>query len=163
MANEWISIQFENEDEILARLDEKIDSERRRIRSLLDEISKAGMNIIRANTPIYSSYTLRHVDRTAVTWSPGGEGGGGSYQQTVGIKSGTSRHPLYAEFGTGLYGAVGWYIVPLRAQYMTFYGSRARRILHKKSVKGQKPQHYFYQSWHELLVYAQARVLGSIH
>jgi hypothetical protein len=132
-------------------------------RELLDDLSEAGLRILRHNVPHYSGYTLRHTDRSPQVWQPGGTGGGGQWVQTFGVKSGDSRHPLYAEFGTGLYGAVGWYIVPITAQYLVFYGTRAKRLLYKLAVKGQKPQRYFYTSWHEFLVYARARVLGSVH
>lgn len=163
MADRWIEYKIENEKEILAGFDKEQAKARRHLHDLLDDISKAGVRLLRYHVPTYSRYLIRHVDRSPETWSPGGIGGGGSWDRIVGIKAGSSRHPLYVEFGTGIYGLVGWYILPLKAQFMVFYGSKAKRILRKRAIRGQQPQRYFYTTWLELNVYAHARIIGNIH
>lgn len=157
----FIEIEFENEAEIEAALDAYELRTRNWLRRTLDELSDAGLRILRMNVPTHSRYLLRHTDKTAVAWRPGGGGGGGSWEQTMGVKRGTSRHPLYVEFGTGLYGRLGWWITPITAPYMVFYGTRARKVLYKRAVRGQKPQRYFFQTWQEMQVYARARILGA--
>lgn len=158
---DWIKIDFEGEDEIERAIERREIRAKAEARDLLDDISEAGVTMMRYTVPVYSTYLVRHVDRGPLTWSPGGLGGGGSWQRVFGVKAGTSRHPLYVNFGTGLYGAVGWYITPVRAQYLVFYGSLAKRVLRKRSVRGQRPQHFLYETWLEIQVYAQARVLRS--
>jgi hypothetical protein len=154
-------MEFDDEDAIEAKLEASEKRWRLWLLQQLDNLADASVAIIRGSVPVFSSYTLRHVDRSAVMWRPGGAGGGGHYEAVAGIKRGDSKHPLYAEFGTGLYGMLGWYIVPNVAPYMVFRSSYTGRLIRKKSVRGQQPQRYFYQSWRSLLMYAEGRTLAT--
>lgn len=152
---------FEDEDNIRRKISTAANTRRRRAKDLIENIGQFGEKILMAQAPRDEGYILRHIGRDPVTFYPGGPGGGGEYRSVFGVKAGTSKHPLYAEFGTGIYGAVGWYITPRTQPFMTFYGDRAGRILHKKFVKGQKPQHYFYFTWLEVQFYAGVRALAE--
>jgi hypothetical protein len=158
---DFLSIDLEDEGEIFARIERVEEGQRRRARQMLDNLADFAVFVLRANVPVRTSYLLRHVARTPVVWRPGGAGGGGEWEVVAGVKRGLSRHPLYVEFGTGLYGAVGWYIVPNRAPFMVFRSSITRRIIRATRVRGQRPQRYFYRSWRELEIYARGRVLAS--
>lgn len=161
MADRFIEIDVENEEEILALLDAQTERQRRRAKDIVDDLGDFAMHVIRANTPEFSGYTQRHIGRTPVMWRPGGSGGGGSYEVVAGIKAGRSRHPIYVEVGTGIYGKFARIIIPLKAQYMIFFGTRAGRMLAKRYVKGQRAQRYFYASWRELQIYARGRLMAS--
>ena len=60
-----------------------------------------------ASVPQYNNYIMNQIDRDGPTWMPGGAGGGGEWKAIVGIKEGGSQHPLYVEFGTGIYAGGG--------------------------------------------------------
>lgn len=52
-----------------------------------------------------SGYIHEHIGRSGVIYRPGGAGGGGTYERIVGVRRGTSRHPLYVHNGTAnIYG-----------------------------------------------------------
>lgn len=159
MADErFIEIIFDDEEEIIMKIEREGERQRKRVKALLDNLAEIGVLIVRGNVPVYSTYTLRHVDKTAVRWHPGGAGGGGQWEATVGIKAGTSMHPLYAEGGTGIYGRFRRVIRPLSATYMYFYGTQAGRLLRRKTVKGQRGQRYFLESWREMKLYSMQAV-----
>jgi hypothetical protein len=117
--------------------------------------------------PQYNGYTMRHIDRDGPTWMPGGAGGGGEWHGIVGIKEGTSRHPIYAEFGTGIYAGKGliWPagIRRLSGKYqpvMRFEkrGEGGGKGIYRYWIKGQRGQHYFYQTWRVLQAHMAARI-----
>lgn len=134
----------------------------RKLRDMLDNFSELGRALVAHNAPVFHGMLREHVDRTPVTWRPGGAGGGGYYEAAFGVKRGygISRYPLYVEFGTGIYGPRRNYIYPARASHMVFYSHRYHRVIRTRHTRGQRPQRFFYLSWREFGVYAQARVLS---
>jgi hypothetical protein len=156
----FIEIEIEDPEDILMRIDAIVERRRDRSRALLDNLSDFALHALRANVPVDRRYLIRHTDRSELRWRPGGAGGGGSWESVVGVKRGLSKHPLYVEFGTGLYGAVGWYITPQTHAFMTFYSRKYHRLMHVASTRGQRPQPYFYTTWRELTVYARGRLMA---
>ena len=149
----FVEIDFEDEDDILHHIDIIEVKSRLMLKRILDEITSFGYHVLQSHVPRHTSYLLRHVDREQPRWRPGGAGGGGEYESVVGVKRGTSKHPFYVEFGTGLYGAVGWFIVPNFAQYMDVggqIGDWIRKGLEK--VPGGK-----------LILGAAGKVAGLLH
>lgn len=56
---------------------------------------------LHAQAPVgESGYMQAHIGRSGQHYVPGGAGGGGSYVETVGVRAGSSMHPLYVHFGT---------------------------------------------------------------
>jgi len=163
MADErFISIEI-NEADAIRWLNRQAERQAHYARELLDDIASFSVHDLRIHVPEFSSYTLRHVDREIVRWVPGGAGGGGEWSTVVGVKSGTSQHPLYAEFGTGIYatpsrGFIEPNVKPLMSFYSFLYGRRIRI----KRAMGQKAQHYFYRSWLATDAYARYRLMGKI-
>jgi hypothetical protein len=160
----WLSIEVENEDEVIHDLNIYHELARHRMKGLLDELAHDGVRILEKNVPNYTSYTLRHVDRTGVEWQSGGAGGGGEYEATVGIKAGTSYHPVYANQGTGEFGPYlkSPYLAHNPSGRMWFYSEKYGRVIGVESVRGQKAQNYLYTTFRELQVFAHARMtLGS--
>jgi hypothetical protein len=155
----FVEIDFEDEDDIIHNIDIIEVKSRLMLKRILDEITSFGYHVLQSHVPRHTSYLLRHVDREQPRWRPGGAGGGGEYESVVGVKRGTSKHPFYVEFGTGLYGAVGWFIVPNFAQYMTFYSLKYKKVLHLTHTRGQRPQRYMYITWREMLIYARGRMM----
>jgi len=155
----FIEYNVENEEDILLGMKRVEAQSRIATKRLLDNLADFGYHVLQSSVPRHTSYLLRHVARSDVTWRPGGAGGGGSWEAVIGVKRGESKHPLYVEFGTGIYGAVGWFIVPVRAQYMTFYSTRFHRVINVTHTRGQRPQRYLYHTWRELLVYARGRMM----
>jgi hypothetical protein len=160
MAN-FIEYEFEGEDKIMLALEHHERRGNEFVKQMLNNLADFGHHVLQSHVPRHSTYLLRHVDKEPARWRPGGAGGGGSYEAVVGIKRGTSKHPLYVEFGTGLYGGVGWYILPRTHPYMTFYSTRYHRWIRAKYTKGQRPQHYMYATWREMLIYARGRAMAG--
>jgi hypothetical protein len=143
MADKYIWFEVEGEDEAILHLEIANELLRKRSKDFLEELSKDGMAFLYANVPDYTSYTQRHVDRSDVHWKPGGAGGGGEYESVVGVKRGTSDHPLYANRGTGVYGPF--------------------IVIGVREVRGQRAQHFLYTTFRELQVWAEARLLSGIY
>ena len=162
MAEErWLWFEVENEDELMLELDAYHLVAQRRAKDLLEALTGDGARLLEENVPTYTSYTLRHVDRTSVNWKPGGAGGGGEYESTVGIKRGTSKHPIYANQGTGIYGPYSKkpYEAGNPTGRMWFYSQKYGRVIGVESVRGQRAQHFLYITFRELQAFAAARVL----
>lgn len=162
MAEEkFIEFIIEDEREILLAITRQEKSNKRLVKEIVDDLAKFGLQLLYTNAPQHSSYILRHADRSGIKFRPGGSGGGGEFEAVVGIKSGTSRHPLYVEAGTGLYGERGDYIYPRRAPSMTWFSTIYGKVISKKRTRGQKPQRYFYETWKEIEVYARLQLLNN--
>lgn len=163
MADEkFIEFLIEDERSILRAIERQEKSNQRLAKEIVDDLAKFGVRMLYLNAPEkHSSYILRHIDRKDARFRPGGSGGGGEYEAIVGIKSGSSRHPLYVEGGTGLYGERADYIYPDHAPSMTWYSTVYKKIISKKKTRGQKPQRYFYQTWKEVEVYARVQLLTN--
>jgi hypothetical protein len=165
MADKYIWFEVEGEDEAILHLEIANELLRKRSKDFLEELSKDGMAFLYANVPDYTSYTQRHVDRSDVHWKPGGAGGGGEYESVVGVKRGTSDHPLYANRGTGVYGP--FIKAPYHASNVTgkmwFYSEKYGRVIGVREVRGQRAQHFLYTTFRELQVWAEARLLSGIY
>lgn len=159
--NDFISIEVD-EDHILQKFDFFFEYHREYVHGLLGNVANFGVFRLHAGVPQFSTYLLRHVDRSAIKWMPGGPGGAGEWGVIVGIKAGSSKHPLYAEFGTGLYATPSrGYITGNNKEYMSFPGGIYGKWIRTKQVKGQKPQRYFYSAWQDVKVYALARLVAG--
>jgi hypothetical protein len=153
---DFIEYIVEDEGDILRRFDRTVNLQRLRMREFLDELADTGVQLLNITAPDFSSYTRRHIDREPVRYTLAPTGG--VWETTVGIKRGTSIHPLYAEFGTGIYATPPrGYITPRRAEYLSFYSFLYNRRIRVKQVKGQRPQRYFYRAWVDLNYYARLR------
>jgi len=149
----WVEI---DEDRILQRFDFFVAYHRQYVHNMLDDVANFGVRRLHAGVPQYTSYILRHVDRSPVHWTPEG------YQAIVGIRTGTSRHALYAEKGTGIYATPPrGFIESTRQEYMSFFSTLYGRRIRIRRVKGQKPQRFFYAAWRDLEIYARARFVAQ--
>lgn len=153
MADKFIEIEVENEDHIRREIEQMEDRTERWARSLIDDLTKLAESTLTLMVPTYNLYIFRHISRDGPMWMPGGAGGGGEWKSIVGIKEGESRHPLYAEFGTGIYAGrdLIWAdgVKGLTGQYqkvMTFE-KRGEGRKFRYWIKGQKPQRYMYLTW----------------
>jgi hypothetical protein len=138
-----------------------------KVNRLLEDLARQGVHILQSNVPIYSSYTLRHIDRSQIKWHPGGAGGGGTWETMFGIRAGTSMHPLYANRGTPPYTGSGSEVVTYgRSQpqvvpsRMYFFSKMYGRVIGVRSVEGQQPQLFLYKTFTELRAYVSARLLA---
>lgn len=158
-----IWVEIENENEVLIGLDVYHEVMRIRMGDLVHELAQDGATFLAKNvpnSPPYSSgYTSSHVDRTSVDWDAGTE----EFSATVGIKAGTSYHPVYVNRGTGVFGPfIKQPYTARNGQLMWFYASRIGERIGRRSVRGQRAQHFLYTTFRELQVFAQARMtLGA--
>jgi len=87
-----------------------IGARRRRelLKDLLDELGTFATNVAHTEAPVgETAYIQRHIGETGISYEPGGAGGGGSYSKTVGVRAGSSMHPLYVHRGTmSIYGSM---------------------------------------------------------
>jgi hypothetical protein len=152
--NDYISIEVDNEDLAILRLDFYAEMMRQRMKDLLDVLSRDGVDLLTIHVPNYTSYTIRHIDRSPVEEAEGG------YDATVGIKAGTSYHPVYVNRGTGIFGPFikRPYTAHNPSGRMWFYSEKYGRVIGIESVKGQRAQHFLYTTFKELQVFAQARM-----
>lgn len=160
----WIEV---DEDEAMHGIERAQLAIGGRVRDLLDDLTDKGVHILTTNVPIYSSYTLRHIDREQAKWHPGGAGGGGTWEAMFGVRAGTSMHPLYVNRGTPPYTGSGSEVVTYgRSQPQTvpsrmyFYSKMYGRVIGVRQVEGQKPQLFLYKTFTELRAYVAARLLG---
>ena len=109
MADKDIEIFWENEEGFEKLLDAMELAVRRKGRNLVEDMElRARLKLI-ANVPKGQTlYIVRHVASSGVHYqaggrSEGGIAGGGEYVAVVGIKAGSSLHPLYVHRGTGIY------------------------------------------------------------
>jgi hypothetical protein len=157
--NDHIWIEIENEEQVMAGITATTLRARHQSKELLEHLANDARILLTSNVPVYTSYTQRHIDSTDVDWKPGGAGGGGEYEATVGIKAGTSYHPVYVNQGTGEFGPY------IKAPYtavngglLWFYSKVYGRVIGVESVRGQRAQHFLYTSFKELQVFALARL-----
>lgn len=155
MPEEHVSIEVDDEDKVIIAFERAEERADERVRNILDNLTDFGVHVLQANVPVHTEYLLRHIARGQVV------GVGDEWHSIVGIKRGTSKHPLYVEFGTGIYGAVGWFITPLKGKFMAFYSNKLGRKIRVTHTKGQRPQHYFYLSWREMQIYSMARLMSA--
>lgn len=152
MADKFIDIEIENEEHVLRGIERTEERVERMAHKLVDDLSKLTESTLLFMVPRHNLYLFRHVDRSGPTWMPGGAGGGGEWKAIVGIKEGESRHPLYVEFGTGIYGGRGL-IFARGVNRLTGHYQKVM-VLEKEGTvnfrywtRGQKPQRYMYLTW----------------
>lgn len=174
----FIEIEVKNEHEILRDLERLEERNHRKARELIDELSKFTEDMLAIMVPKKSLYIFKHIDRSGPAWMPGGPGGGGEWKSIVGIKHGGSLHPLYAEFGTGLY--AGRKLITARHDRAkaTVVATRRPRLSKRQGgvltfqkgteprafrmwVQGQPAQRYFYLTWATLHTLARERVIET--
>jgi hypothetical protein len=166
MADKFIEIDIEGEDKIQAALRMQGARQEANLKDLVDDLADAASIALITQAPRHNDYILNHIAREGAVWMPGGAGGGGEYKAIVGIKEGTSRHPLYVEFGTGIYAGRG-YIFPHSSQVMRIdkpddqFPNRRGTGVYRWYVRGQRPQRYFYMTWRILNAIAAARIIGK--
>lgn len=171
----FIEIKIVDEGKIQRTLDQAEARARDHVKDFLENLGDYVVVQLVANVPFYYGDTLRRVSRTAVVWRPGGAGGGGHWELIAGIKAGFSGAPVYAEFGTGIYAGRGLIgprtdraavdVIATKRPRLQGGQRNAALALQDKSglrfrhsVKGQRPQRYFYRTWQELNIYASARI-----
>lgn len=169
MAERFVSVEFENDREIILRLDtaeKRLSGVSRRI---ISGAATYGLYWLRLYVPRgESGYILQHTDASHAEFRPGGPGGGGFWQSVVGVKRGRSRHPLYVSQGTGIYAGRGL-IRPRHGGFALVSGSgkRGNVLTFKKRgeprrfvafVSGQQANHFLYMTYVQVRLYAQARV-----
>lgn len=153
MADKYIDIDVENEEEVFLKMERLKERDQRMLHKLVDDLSKVAESTLLFMVPRKRLYLFRHVDRSGPSWMPGGAGGGGEWKSIVGIKAGESLHPLYVEFGTGIYGGRGDLIFARGVSELT--GSIQKVMVLEKEgtvnfrywTHGQKPQRYMYLTW----------------
>jgi hypothetical protein len=160
MTDYEVSIRVD-EDEVMRGFDRQQFLAKELLKDLLDNVGRFGYDKLVDYIPRHSDYLWRHADRSSVRWSPGGAGGGGEYEVTVGIKAGTSQHPFYVRGGTGIYG-------PNKRPYgaksggrMWFYSAIYGRVIGIESVKGQKPNPYLEETYADMRIYLHAQIVSG--
>lgn len=162
-------IEFEvDEDEVMRGLTIQEVWAKHVLRDFIDDLADKGIEVLRMhapkpglNHPYSEGYTQEHIDRTGISWHPGGAGGGGTYQVILGVKAGTSYHPVYANIGTGVYGRFESYIVSPAGKLMYFYSVKHGHVISKYQVAGQRPQRFLYETWRNLAIFAELRLINE--
>src|SRR3954463_7392389 len=154
--DQHIWIEIEDEDNVILGIDIQHAIMQVRAKHLLEELAQDGVSFLAKNVPNYKGYTLEHADRSGIDKT------GTEMSTTVGIKAGTSYHPVYANRGTGVYGPFikqPYTALPGNASgRMWFFSTKYGRVIGVESVKGQRAQHFLYTTFRELQVFALARL-----
>jgi hypothetical protein len=167
MADKFVEIEIENEERIIHSLERMEERVRGRARETIEDLTNATALTLIGATPMHNTYIMQHIDRDGPVWMPGGAGGGGEWKSIVGIKEGTSRHPIYVEFGTGIYAGRGliWAsgVKGLTGRYQSVMAFKKRgegegKWIVRYWTRGQRGQHYFYRTWQILNAVAEARI-----
>lgn len=144
-------IEFEvDEDEVMRGFDLQEKLVRAWLKDFMGDMADLGTEVLEHYAPEWTGYTHRHIDHTSLRWHPGGAGGGGTYEIVVGVKAGTSYHPVYPNVGTGYWGPTQNLIRSPKGNLMYFYASRLGHVISKYEVVGQKPQFYLYDTWRDM-------------
>lgn len=154
---EWIEFDLEGADVIDLRLMRIEEAGAVKLRGILEGMANYSVHWMRIYAPSFSGYLRRHIGTSQARWMPGGAGGGGSWEVSAGVRRGDSRHPLYVEGGTGLYGFRRDTIKPLHAKFMMWY--RFGRWHRARETKGQRAQPFLYMAFQQTKLYAHARML----
>lgn len=99
-----------NADELIHWLHSQTLTGARRRRTILDEwlagLARFAEADLHTEAPVgESGYIQQHIAQSGRGYEPGGAGGGGTYTRTVGVRRGSSEHPLYVNRGTAsIYG-----------------------------------------------------------
>lgn len=168
----FIWIDVEGEEKILMAMRTYEERSGRHIREFVNDLSEFAARILVTTVPVgKSEYLMRHVDRTAAQWRPGGAGGGGEWQGIAGIKAGSSMHPLYVDQGTGIYAGKGR-IYPRQARVLRFekpmpeveydrHGNvrGVTTVRYRRWVRGQPGQRFLYHTWVDVVMYAEHEII----
>jgi hypothetical protein len=135
---------------------------RRRLRGLIAGAGTYATYWMRIYAPIgESAYLFRHIDQTQVRWRAGGAGGGGEWEVISGVRTGTSRHPIYVHNATGIYAGRN-YIRPQkhgrRGGVLTFQ-KRGEPRKFRRWVRGQRAQPFAYAAYQQARLYVTARTM----
>jgi hypothetical protein len=193
MADRHLEIYWEDPD-LFESLIKHLDTfATRHAKRYVEELAAFARFRLIMNVPKGESlYLLRHVDASPVRYQAGGRSseniaGGGEYVAIVGIKQGSSFHPLYVHRGTGIYDVrPGSLRQPIRPRadraYQVYiiapgprqgmkrragHGRRAAITFQKRGeprkfrrwVRGQRPQPFMYYTFNQARLYAGARLL----
>lgn len=158
-----------DEDEVMRGLDLQERLAKVWLKDFLDSLADKGVEVLhmhapgegKPGNPYSTDYTQRHIDRSHVAWQPGGAGGGGAYEAIVGVKAGTSRHPIYPERGTGIWGYLGRPYRSLSGNLMHFFSIPHGHVISVYQVAGQRPQRFLYETWRDLAIYTDIRMTAS--
>lgn len=166
--SKWIEVEVD-EDEVMHGFTIQERLYDLWIRDFLDSLADKGVEVLQMHAPAegkpghpYSEgYTQRHIDRSGVHKVLGEDGIVG-YEAVIGVKAGTSMHPLYADQGTGVYSYTGDVIRSRSGRLMYFYGTRLGTIISTYEVRGQRPQRFLYETWRDLGIYADLRLAFGV-
>jgi hypothetical protein len=166
MARKFITIELQGEDKIQAGLRMQEARQELNLRELVDDLAEAAEATLIAVAPRSSNYILEHIAREGPVFMPGGPGGGGEWKAIVGVKEGTSRHPIYVDQGTGIYAGreiiirpVG--VMPITKKFGEVGPGGVTKTKFRWYVRGQPGQHYFYLTWRALNALAASRIAAK--
>ena len=164
----YIDIEIEGEEKIILAMERMEQRQQRNLREMIDELANTASLTLIALTPQYNNYIMNQIHRDGPTWMPGGAGGGGEWKAIVGVKEGASKHPLYVEFGTGVYAGKGLIfakgvtgLTGKRQKVMAFKkrGEGGGKWIVRYWTRGQRGQHYFSRTWIVTNAVAASRTL----
>lgn len=151
-----IEIEVHGEELIMERLSAHEESAHEFGRETVRDLSRFATTWLISTVPRRTTYLWWHIDRTPTVWVPGGAGGGGTWEAIAGIKAGESKHPIYVEFGTGIYAGRG--LIFAHTYFPMTFQKRGEPRRFRMWTKGQPGQHYFYETWRSLNIYAVPRI-----
>lgn len=162
---DFISIEVD-EDEVMHGLDIQERWAKHILKDFIDDLADKGVEILSMHAPKpgvghpYSEGGIQErIDRTGVQWV--GAPTTGAFMVVLGIKAGVSRYPVYVNEGTGLYSYTGDYIRSHSGRAMWFYATRIGDRIGRFAVRGQRPQHFLYETWRDLGIFAEFRLIGE--
>lgn len=175
------------DDKLLVELDEFGRNVKMRVVGVLAGGAHYAAHWLRVYVHVQSGYTIRHIDAdTSPRWHPGGRTGGipggGEWEAVAGIRRGLSQHPLYANFGTGIYvnngvitaeGVPRFTIEEAEQAFLGknrpggYFGGHKLMNLQKRGEKrkaipyqkGQQAQNFLYAAMRQTQVYLGARIM----
>lgn len=148
---EWIEFDITGAEQLDLHLVRMEEISQVRLRGILEGMASYATHWMRIYAPRFQGYITRHIASTTARPTAGG------WEVSAGVKRGTSRHPLYVEGGTGLYGFRRDTIKPVRAKFMVWY--RGGRWFKARETRGQRAQPFVYLSYQQTKLYAHARVI----
>lgn len=155
MSDQVISAKVYGIPEAIHGIDRAGNNANDRMKDLLDDTANVATFWMHIYAPTgETAYIQSHIARTRLYWHPGGSGGGGSWEVTAGVREGSSRHPLWVEAGTGIYGDHRRPITPRTKSAMVFSTpGRAGRV-YAERTRGQRAQPYVKAAYNQAKVYA---------
>lgn len=174
-------VEVEGDENLLLAFDRIEAWPRRQGQDFLDWLTSNAAFWIRIYAPQGETGALiRHVNRTAVGWHPGGAGGGGTYEAMAGVRgidtAGSRRiYPTWVEKGTANQGRGYIYPrgdasrLPAKTSAADLRRKRWGKVLtfqkqgeprkYRYRVRGQRPQPFVFAAFHQVSIYTRARML----